>query len=184
MQYLKQKRGGGVRSSPWHLQNQWPWKLSILNLLRSSPWHLRSNSSCAIDIQNFSLVNRERGHYDKGLFTGGISSISTWSDSPVLHTVWGFSGNSLLRRPLFQKTPFPNPNFEIFAAFPWMIKHVASFEEHIIYALERSVFGWNVTCQVGVGTLGLCWGKAYHETTIWSVFRNIFKEALLPYTVA
>ena len=38
---------------------------------------------------------RKRGHYERGLFTGGISRISRisrkWSDSPLFSTVWRFS---------------------------------------------------------------------------------------------
>ena len=78
----------------------------------------------------------KRGHYERGLFTGGISRISKiskfsrisrkWSDSPLFSTVWGFSRSSriskfsrisrkwtFLKRPLFQKTPFPEPDFVV-----------------------------------------------------------------------
>ena len=71
----------------------------------------------------------KRGHYERGLFTGGISRISKvsrfsriskkWSDSPLFSTVWGFSKIiriskfsrkwTFLKRPLFQKTPFSEP---------------------------------------------------------------------------
>ena len=55
-----------------------------------------------------------------GLFTGGIYRISKkWSDSPLFSTVGGFSRVStipkfsrkwtFLQRPLFQKTPFSEP---------------------------------------------------------------------------
>ena len=47
------------------------------------------------------LGTRKRGHYESGLFTGGISRISTisrfsgisrkWLDSPLFSRVWGFS---------------------------------------------------------------------------------------------
>ena len=80
------------------------------------------------------LGTRERGHYERGLFTGGISRISTfskfsrisrkWQDSPLFSTVWGFSKISrisifsrfsrkwtFLKDPLFQKTPFSEPDF-------------------------------------------------------------------------
>ena len=79
-----------------------------------------------------SLGAGKRGHYESGVFTGGISRISKiskfsrisrkWSDSPSFSTVWGFSRNSriskfsrisrkwtFLKRPLFQKTPFSEP---------------------------------------------------------------------------
>ena len=75
-----------------------------------------------------TVGNRQRGHYERGLFTGGISRISKfsnfsrkWSDSPLFLTVWGLSRisrisristisrkSTFLKRPLFQKTPFPN----------------------------------------------------------------------------
>ena len=76
----------------------------------------------------------KRGHYERGLFTGRISRISKisrfsrisrkWSDSPLFSRVWGFSRISriskfsrisrkwaFLKRPLFQKTPFSEPDF-------------------------------------------------------------------------
>ena len=52
--------------------------------------------------------NGKRGHYERGLFTGGSSGISKvsrfsrisrkWSDSPLLSTVWGFSKNSRISK--------------------------------------------------------------------------------------
>ena len=77
----------------------------------------------------------KRGHYERGLFTGGISRISKisrfsrfsrkWPDCTLISTVWGFSRISrisnfsrisrkwtFLKRPLFQKTPFPEPDRE------------------------------------------------------------------------
>ena len=74
-----------------------------------------------------SLVGTgKRGHYERGLFTGGISKISRfsrisrkWSGSPLFSRVWGFSRIfkfsrisrkwTFLKRPLFQKTPFSEP---------------------------------------------------------------------------
>ena len=85
-----------------------------------------------------SLETGKRGHYERGLFTGGISRISRvyrisrisrkLSDSPLFSTVWGLSRPSrisqfsrmsqysrvsgkwtFLKRPLFQKTPFSEP---------------------------------------------------------------------------
>ena len=76
----------------------------------------------------------KRGRCERGLFAGGISGISTisrfsrisrkWSDSPLLSTIWGFSKISrlskfsrisrkwtFLKRPLFQKTLFPNLSY-------------------------------------------------------------------------
>ena len=81
----------------------------------------------------------KRGHYERGLFTRGISRISEiskfsrvsrvsrkWSDSPFFSRVWGFSKIfrvskfsrisrisrkwTFLKRPLFQKTPFSEPD--------------------------------------------------------------------------
>ena len=79
------------------------------------------------------LGTGKRVHYERGLFTGGISRISkickfcrisrNRSDSPLFSTVWGFSKISrisrfsrisrkwtFLKRPLFQKTPFSEPD--------------------------------------------------------------------------
>ena len=79
-----------------------------------------------------TLGTGKRGHYERGLFAGGISRISKiskfsrisrkWSDSSLFSTVWGFSKISriskfsrisrkwtFLKRPLFQKTPFSEP---------------------------------------------------------------------------
>ena len=76
-------------------------------------------------LQNFGsqaqlfIGTGKSGHYEKGFFTGRISSISKfsrisrrWSDSPLLSTVWGLSRVSkfsrisrkrtFLKRPLFQ----------------------------------------------------------------------------------
>ena len=72
----------------------------------------------------------KKGHYERGLFTGGISRISKisrisreWSDSPFFSRVWRLSRISkfsifskisrkwtFLKRPLFQKTPFSEPD--------------------------------------------------------------------------
>ena len=75
----------------------------------------------------------KRGHYERGLFAGRISRISKiskfsrisrkWSGSPLFSTVWRFSKISriskfskisrkwtFLKRPLFQKTPFSEPD--------------------------------------------------------------------------
>ena len=80
-----------------------------------------------------NVGNGKRGHYERGLFAGEISRISKiskfsrisrrWSESPLFSTVWGFSRISkfskfsrisrkwtLLKRPLFQKTPFSDPD--------------------------------------------------------------------------
>ena len=87
-----------------------------------------------------SIGNGKRGHYERGLFTGGISRISKiskfsrisrkWSDSPLFSTVWGSSKISriskfsrisrkwtFLKRPLFQKTPFSEPELSTFGHF-------------------------------------------------------------------
>ena len=81
---------------------------------------------------NWSAENRDRkrGHYCQGVFLleEPLESLQSsrisrkWSDSPLFSTVWGFSKISriskssrisrqwaCLKRPLFQKTPFPNP---------------------------------------------------------------------------
>ena len=84
---------------------------------------------------------RKRGHYKKGLFTGGISRTSAfsrisrkWSDSLLFSTVWGFSriaGISefsrisrkwtSLKGPLSKRPLFPNPkkNHEIGPISPY-----------------------------------------------------------------
>ena len=76
----------------------------------------------------------KRGHYERGLFTGGISRTSTISefsrisrerpDSPLFSTAWGFSrisrtSNSLQslenghfrKDPFSKRPPFPNPTY-------------------------------------------------------------------------
>ena len=70
---------------------------------------------------------RKKGSYARGLFAGGISRISKiskfsrisgkWSDPPLFSRVWEFSKFSrisrkwtFLKRPLFQKTPFSEPD--------------------------------------------------------------------------
>ena len=77
----------------------------------------------------------KRGHYQRGLLTGGLSRISnitrfsrkSW-DSSLFSTVWGFSRISrislkfsrisrkwtFLKRPLFQKTPFSEPDLLVY----------------------------------------------------------------------
>ena len=77
----------------------------------------------------FIFRDRKRGQYERGLFTGGVSQISkiskNWSDYPLFSTVWGSSTISriskfsrilekwtFLKRPLFQKTPFSEPDCE------------------------------------------------------------------------
>ena len=80
----------------------------------------------------WDLGTGKRGHYERGLFTGVISRIPKisrfsrisrkWPDSPLFSRVWGFSKISriskfsrisrkwtFLKRPLFQKTPFSEP---------------------------------------------------------------------------
>ena len=80
------------------------------------------------------LGTGKRGHFERGLFTGGISRISKISrfsriprkglDSPLFSTVWRFSRNSRiskfsrisrkwtsLKRPLFRKIPFSEPEY-------------------------------------------------------------------------
>ena len=57
---------------------------------------------CCTDVSShfswFWIRTGKRGHYERGLFTEGISRISRiskfsrkWSDSPLFSTVWGFS---------------------------------------------------------------------------------------------
>ena len=88
----------------------------------------------------------KRGHYERGRFAGRISRISRiskfsrisrkWSDYPLLSTFWLFSRNSrlskfsrisrkwtFLKRPLFQKTPFSEPERMLYACTP-----IARFE--------------------------------------------------------
>ena len=71
---------------------------------------------CSVDVGT-----GKRGHYERGLFTGGISKISRisrkLSDSPLFSTVWGFSiisrfsRNSrkwtFLKRPLVRTRRWP-----------------------------------------------------------------------------
>ena len=73
----------------------------------------------------FKIGTGKRGHYERGLFIGGISRISKisifsrisrkWSDSPFFSTVWRFStiSNSLesLEMDFSEKTPFPKDPF-------------------------------------------------------------------------
>ena len=84
-------------------------------------------------MRNALIGTGKKGHYERGLFTGGISRISRISkfsrisrkrsDSPLFSTVWRFSRISriskfsrisrkwtFLTRPLFQKTPFSDPD--------------------------------------------------------------------------
>ena len=73
-------------------------------------------------------------HYERGLFTGGISRISSiskeWSDSPLFSAVWGFSTISriskfsrkwtfLKKKNLFQKTPFLRTRHPVFWTRTW-----------------------------------------------------------------
>ena len=108
-------------------------------------------------LPEISVVKREnrgrkRGHYERGLFTGGISRISKisgfsrisrkWSESPLFSTVWGFSRISRisriskfskisrkwtsLKRPLFQKTPFSE--LETISTSPYLGRIRAPYE--------------------------------------------------------
>ena len=81
----------------------------------------------------FQIGTGKGGHYEKGLFTAGISRISRfsrisrkWSESPLFYRVWGLSRISriptfsriskkkvFLKRPLFQKIPFSEPDQSI-----------------------------------------------------------------------
>ena len=76
-----------------------------------------------------SLGTGKRGHYERGLFTGGISRVSKisrfsrisrkWTGSHLLSTVWGFSKISkisrlsrewtFLKRPFSKRPLFSNP---------------------------------------------------------------------------
>ena len=74
------------------------------------------------------LLGPEKGHYKRGIFTGGTSRISKisefsriarkWSDSRLFSTVWGVSRISRIsgfseisRNGLFWKDPFPKDPF-------------------------------------------------------------------------
>ena len=93
--------------------------------------HLKN--ACEVSPKRVPVGTGKRGHYERGLFAGDISRISKisrfsrisrrWSDSPLFFTVWGFSKISriskfsrisrkwtFLKRPLFQKTPFSDPD--------------------------------------------------------------------------
>ena len=92
----------------------------------------------------------KRGHYERGLFTGGISRISgiskfsreistKWSHSSLFSRVWGFSGISKFSRisrkwsflkDAFFKRPFSEPEER------WSILHSAVFASGMTPALE------------------------------------------------
>ena len=71
----------------------------------------------------FEVGTGKRGHYERGLFTGGISRISKfsrkWSDSSLFSTVWVFSRISRIskfsrisrKRDFSEKIPFPKDPF-------------------------------------------------------------------------
>ena len=109
----------------------------LLQHLRKIFWHNNSrvsllhsdkNGKTAINLSNLEQVvsgAEKRGHYERGLFTGQISRLSRISrkrsESPFCD--WGFSKNSriskfsrisrkwtFLKRPLFQKTAFSEPD--------------------------------------------------------------------------
>ena len=123
------------------------FQIRVFGLVNLKPQRLNGNTTKAILEGYFermlvvfvatsppaNLGTRKRGHYERGLFTGGISRSSKisrfsrisrkWSDSPLFSTVWEFSRNSgiskcsrisrkwtFLKRPLFQKTPFSKPD--------------------------------------------------------------------------
>ena len=87
------------------------------------------SSSCCWGPAYVILGAGKRGHYEGGLFTGGISRISKiskfsrtsrkWSDSPLFSTVWGFSKISRISKfsrisrnlDFSEKTPFPKDPF-------------------------------------------------------------------------
>ena len=102
--------------------------------------------------------NGKGGHYERGLFTGGISRISNisklsrisrkWSDSPLLSTVWGFfriskfsrisRKSTYLKRPLFHKTPFSEP--DPFSSWPKYLSHplltLGVLSHHLTYEMK------------------------------------------------
>ena len=102
------------------------------------------------------LGNGKRGHYERGLFAGEISRISKiskfsrisrrWSESPLFSTVWGFSRISriskfsrisrkwtLLKRPLFQKTPFSDPDIRLCLKALFPHASVLKTHRHAVY---------------------------------------------------
>ena len=109
-------------------------------------------------VNGFLARAGKRGQYERGLFTGGISGISKfsrfsrkWSDSPLFSTVWGFSRISkfsrisrewtFLKRPLFQKTPFPKDPFfrtRFLARMFWNDDYVTCWQEDVRQASQES----------------------------------------------
>ena len=117
---------------------------------------LKLSSTC-----NSFLGTGKRGHYERGLFTGGlfrfrISKVSKssrisrkWLASPLFSTVRGFSKISriskfsrisrnwtFLKRPLFQKTPFSEPDFRLIImstlpARPWLDNRERSYHSFL-----------------------------------------------------
>ena len=92
--------------------------------------------------ERFGRLSGKRGHYERGLFAGGISRISKisrfsgfsrkWSDSPLFSTVWVFSRisriskfsrisrNGLFWEDPFSKRPlFPNLSFGGLSGIFW-----------------------------------------------------------------
>ena len=92
-------------------------------------------TSLTIVDKKYTLGTGRRSHYERGLFTGEISRVSSklskfsrisrkWSASSLFSTVSGISNSSriskffeiysrkwtFLKRPLFQKTPFSEPD--------------------------------------------------------------------------
>ena len=110
-----------------------PWIFSYLVVHPEGPGEASWCREAKIAARQFGTG--KRGHYERGLFVRGISRISKiskfsrisrkWLDSPFFSTVWGFSRisrisriskfsrisrkSTFLKRPLFQKTPFSEP---------------------------------------------------------------------------
>ena len=108
----------------WHRKgNRWHRK--------ENRWHRKGNRAPFNCARNPFIGAGKRGHYERGLFNGGISRISKfsrtsrkWSDSALFSTLLGFSRISRIskfsrisrkwtfqKRPLFQKTLFSEPDF-------------------------------------------------------------------------
>ena len=122
--------GVGPRPPLPQIASDLRFAIRITNRNRSQIARFRALS---LGVSRPHIGTGKRGHYERGLFAGGISRISKiskfsrisrkWSESPLFSTVWGFSRISRIskfsrisrkctfpKRPLFQKTPFSEPD--------------------------------------------------------------------------
>ena len=133
----------------------------------------------------------KRGHYERGLLTGGISRISRiskfsrisrkWSDCPLFSRVWGFSRISkfsrisrkwtFLKRPLSKRPLFPNPKDR---RCSWTVQIAICLNHFVLIAV----------CSVEF--LVVCWrictgfkGVSFRETHLWEHFGRTDQIALI-----